>query len=95
MRIYKKKAPLRGEADSINFDLLGGEINVELSTRPPLTQINSKPLPGTLRQLYARLPLALDDDSYPILARNWPMDTKRQILKLIRLELEKLEVHYG
>ena len=95
MRIYIKKAPHRGEANSKNFDLFDDEIKTDSTTSQTFRQARPGPLRSRIRQLYARLPLALDDDKFPILAKHSGLPTKKQINRDIRRELVKLEVHYG
>ncbi len=90
----KEKAPLRGEAIPVNFDLLGGEIKKQINSILVNRQHSHTALPKKIRGLFARLPLALDEETHPILAENWPLDTKRQILRMIRYEMVKLGVRY-
>jgi hypothetical protein len=94
MPYHTEKASLQGEAHS-NLDLLGGEIKKNITLKQVNRQHRLAALPQRISDLYARLPLALDDKTHPILTRNWPMDTKRQILRMIRSEMKMTGGHHA
>lgn len=82
----KKMAPLGGGANSKNFDLLGGEIKINDSTNATPRQVSGELLTVNIEALYARLPFALDAQAFPILARNWPLDVRQDLLRRILAE---------
>ncbi len=81
----KEKAPLRGEANSINFDLPGWEIENRITD----IQLFHNPVtPPKIRALLTSLVTAIDEVKYPILAKHMPGPTRQDILRRIRQEME-------
>ncbi len=87
MTPYMKKAPLRGRADSKKPDLLGGEIKGKYTTKPTPRQVSDKLPTADKNILIARLPFAIDANEFPILARNWPLDVRQDLLRRTRREM--------
>ena len=87
MMLDKEKAPPGSGAYSVNVDLLAGEIKRKYTTNPTPRQVSGKLPTAKISALKARLPFALDAQVFPILAQNWPLDVRQDLLRQINREL--------
>jgi hypothetical protein len=82
LRPTENPAPCDDGNRAKQSDLLDRKISKN-NTR---TKASNQVLTLELKNLHARLPLALDAQEFPILARNWPLDTWQDLQRRILSE---------
>ncbi len=83
LRPIENPAPCDNGNRAKKSDLLGSKFKKN-NTR---TKLSNQVLTQRIRKLYARLPLSLDAKAFPILAANWPLDIRQDLLRQISKEM--------